>query len=331
MSIIVTGDTIDYLQESSLENVYFTPLEYTAGNGGIMAGVQPSPSRQPVQFGGFGTAPATIDEFRDSTLQSLADILKNPSNARFMISTRGGMWFGSGLGNYYRAFENVVERYERDQGQMAKRPKKAEIGAVWGRLEDEGDIVFTHKAKTPESAGRKLTKLADIDWNYDPCSKLEIMLITDGYPLSTDRYLEIGDRFGLDLRQDTMYDAGHREVQYLLNRRVLIEERITRSVGRDTMVEEAIVENPFYGEESLIREGQPKVVKTDDRVEIRENQKWAKTLAGAKYLPIKVSKLEQEFTDDVINVTDVWVHYHLWTGGQIECTIQAQGNPADSR
>lgn len=327
----MTEDTIDYLQESSLENVYFTPLEYTAGIGGLMAGVQPSPIMQPVRFGGFATEPANIEEFRDSTLHSLAEVLRTPSKARFMISTRGGMWFGSGLGNYYRAFENVVERYERDQGQMAESPDSVEAGAVWGRLEDGGDIVFTHNANTPESASRKLTKLADIDWNHHPCSDLKIALFTDGYPLSTDRYFEIGDRFGLDLRQETMYDARHRKVQYLLNRRVPIQETITRSVGRDTMVEEAIVENPFYGEESAIRRGQPNVVRTDDRVEFHENQQWPKVLAGAKYLPVQVSKLEQEFTADVINVTDVWVHYRLWSGGEIECTIQAQGNPADSR
>lgn len=122
---------------------------------------------QPVRFGGFAAEPANIEEFRDSTLQSLAEVLNNPSDARFLISTYGGMWFGSGLGNYYRAFENVVERYERDQGQLAESPHHTENAAVWGRLEDGGEIVFTHEADTPAGASRQMAKLADIDWDYD--------------------------------------------------------------------------------------------------------------------------------------------------------------------
>lgn len=326
----MNGETVDYLEESSLENVYFTPLEYTSGIGGLMAGMKPSPLMQPVRFGGFTTDPATIEEFRDSTLQTLADVLKSPSDARFLISTSGGMWFGSGLGNYYRAFEEVVERYERDRGQMAESPHHTENAVVWGRLEEGGEIIFIHEADTPAGASRKMADLADVDWNYDPCSDLRITFLTDGYPLSTDRYIDIGNRFGLDLSRETMYDAGHRRVQYLLNRRVPIRETITRSLGRETMVEEAIVENPFYHDEDMIKSGEPKDVKTSNAVEFPRRQQWPKVLAGAKYLPVKVSALEQEFTADIINVTDVWVHYDLWTGGQIECTIQAMGNPADS-
>lgn len=343
----------DPLAGGSLDNVRFTPFDHVYNRSQALLGIEPNPLMQPVRFGGSVSSetsyynedtfnsPSDLNEFREY-LRTFAESLTDPSAVRFAIANYGGQWWGTGLENYYTAFESTRERYERDRGKMEYKTVRqkggwttgtwhTETAACLGTLSGGSQVVLTHEAESGEGTNRKTADMDGSDWEPRMFQDGKVVFMTDGYPVDPTRFVSIAEQLGVDLETAMMREIDLRKVDFRPQHTVTPVEFIpheTTVVDGSPLIENVIVENPYYRQPDALPSAEVKSVKTYNTVETwsgSDPSKWMELLTGLKYFPVRVSAFRDEFDTDSVRINRLRTHHRLDVGGFLQLTVHVSG------